>query len=115
MLQVAPRQIPKQGRRSYSPEQLKRAYDMWKSGLYTMYKASKLCGVPETTLRDRARGRVDPLNDGYGPAPLLHHNEESELVSHVKYVSSLGYGYTRREMAQLVGETAFFLGRRDTS
>ena len=78
-------------------------------------KAAKLCGVPMQTLRSRTLGHCDPFKHKSGPDAMLTASEEAALVAHVKQVATCGYGYIRREMAELVGETAFFLRRRKTS
>ena len=103
-------------RQNYGPEQMKRAYQMWKEDGVSVYKAAKTCGIPVGTLRDRTTlGRCDPNRHKSGRSPLLSSNEEAAFVAHVKQVAACGYGYTRREIAELAGETAFFLKTKDTS
>ena len=103
-------------RNKYGPEQISRAYEMWKNEGVSVYKAAKTCGIPVGTLRDRTtRGHCNPYKYKSGPSPLLSSTEEAALVAHVKDIAVCGYGYTRRELAELAGETAFFLNKRDTS
>ena len=90
---------------------MRRAYKLWQDGM-SVYKASKLTGVPEQTLRDRTCGYTPVDQHHSGKDRLLTHDDEKEMVEHIKYVASVGYGYTRREIAQLAGETAFFVGRK---
>ncbi|KAI0235680.1 hypothetical protein LSAT2_013758, partial [Lamellibrachia satsuma] len=73
-------------------------------------------GIPVVTLRDRTTlGHCNPYKYKSGPSHLLSSTEEAALVAHVKDIAACGYGYTRRELAELAGETAFFLNKRDTS
>ena len=63
-----------------------------------VYRASKIYGVPLTTLRDRVDSRVSVDSVKNGPAPLLSLSEEQLLVEHVKGLARVGYGYTRAEI-----------------
>ncbi|WAR16705.1 hypothetical protein MAR_031299 [Mya arenaria] len=49
----------------------------------SVYKASRVYGVTESTLRDRTHG-LQPTGDlpYAGPGPLFSKNEESQLVEH---------------------------------
>ena len=94
---------------------MKRAYDMWKEDGVSVRRAAQLCGVPMQTLRHRTLGRCDPNRYKSGPNPLMNSTEEAAFVAHVKQVAACGHGYTRKEIAELVGETAFFMKTKDTS
>ena len=103
-------------RSKYGPEQINRACYMWKDEGVSVYKAAKTCGIPVVTLHDRTTlGHCNPYKYKSGPSHLLSSTEEAALVAHVKDIAACCYGYTRRELAELAGETAFFLNKRDTS
>ncbi|KAJ8318132.1 hypothetical protein KUTeg_003223 [Tegillarca granosa] len=71
----------------------------------SVYKASRQYGVPESTLRDCTRGNVS-LDANPGPDRLFSYEEEKELVEHLKYTASIGYGYTKSNVQYLASEFA---------
>lgn len=94
---------------------MKKAYEMWKEGKASIYKAAKLCGIPQQTLRDRTTGMVDPTKFTSGRDCFLTSAEEDALVSYIKEVASCGFGFTRNGLAELTAETSFYMKRRDTN
>ena len=50
--------------------------------------------MPESTLRDSTRGNVS-LHTKVGVETLFTECEEQQLVDHVKYMASIGYGYNK--------------------
>ncbi|KAH3784517.1 hypothetical protein DPMN_162474 [Dreissena polymorpha] len=76
-------------------------------------KASIQFGVPTTSLRQRVRGRVDPEVISSGPSPVLSQEEEAMFVDHLKFMASVGYGYTRMEVVNMASEYAVCLHKRD--
>ena len=96
--------------RSYSPEQMENAYKLYQKG-YSIYKAAKISGVPKNTLRDRAAGLVSPKCTKSGIPSLFNSTEESDLLQHIKETSVLGYGYSRKQIANLITDTAIFGGK----
>jgi hypothetical protein len=75
-------------------------------------KASRVFKVPDTTLRDRVLGKVDPETAVFGKAPVLDCYEEASLVEHFKTMASYGYGYTRQECVDIASDYATLLGKR---
>ena len=75
--------------------------------------AARQYGVPQTTLRDRVHGRIDPEMTTPGPQALLSQHEEAVFVEHIKSMSQLGYGYSRSEVINQASSYAVFLGKRD--
>lgn len=75
-------------------------------------KAAKKYSVPVQTLRDRVKGKVDMEKVTMGPAPLLGQEEEAMLVSHLKEMAALGYGYTRQEVTNIASDYAIQLGKK---
>lgn len=84
-------------------------------------KAAKLFGVPESTLRDRTLGlqSVPDEKEGFlsnpGPAPTFSKTEESDLVAHADYMSTIGYGYSKKEFLRLATDYALSLGKKSES
>ena len=78
-----------------------------------MHKAALMFSVPEQTLRDRVLGRINIDTVKSGATPIFEQEEESRFVSHVTYMASIGYGYTRKEVIKLGSEFAYHLGKRD--
>ena len=72
-------------------------------------RAAAQFNVPETTLRQRALGSVDPETTVSGPAPVLSQEEEAVFVDHLKFMASVGYGYTRNEVINMTSEYAVSL------
>ena len=98
--------------RKYSPTSLGTAYEKVLSKEMSAYKASKVYGIPKSTLMDRLKGRVDSETLSSGPPPMFTLEQESKLVDHVKKMASLGYGYTRTEVTGLATDFAIELGLR---
>ena len=63
----------------------------------SVYRASCVYSVPESTLWDRTRCNV-MLDATGGPGPLLSWEEEKHLVDHIKYMGDIGYSYTKSEV-----------------
>ena len=88
---------------------------MWKEGKASIYKAAKLCGIPQQTLRDRTSGTVNPVKFTSGRDSFLSSDEEAALVSYIKEVATCSFGFKRNALAELSGETSFYLRRRNTN
>ncbi|KAH3706110.1 hypothetical protein DPMN_065490 [Dreissena polymorpha] len=56
----------------------------------------------------RKDGRTDGQRQNKIPPPMAEDNtaEEAQLVSHVDYISKIGYGYSMREFLRLVTDFA---------
>ncbi|XP_062567747.1 uncharacterized protein LOC134229990 [Saccostrea cucullata] len=78
----------------YNRENLKKAFNATLEGM-SVYKAAKVCSVPESTLRDRTLGIV-PIDVSIGFTPIFNREEEEKLVAHIKYMADVGYGYNKR-------------------
>ena len=76
-------------------------------------RAAITYGVPQTTLRQRVLGRVDPETTSSGPSPELNQEEEAVFVEHIKSMARLGYGYTTNEVVSMASNYATFLTKRD--
>ncbi|XP_052771636.1 uncharacterized protein LOC128211197 isoform X1 [Mya arenaria] len=104
-------------RRLYDTGLIARAYkDVVESGM-SVYKAARLYGLPESTLRDRTLG-LQPVTDETeylpcsGHQPTFTTNEEKQLVDHISYMASIGYSFNRVELLNLATDWAMTLGRK---
>ena len=79
--------------RQYSPTSLHTALPKILNKNMTMYKASKVYGIPKSTLLDRVSERVGVDVVKSGPAPTLDVEQETRLVEHIKMMANFGYGY----------------------
>lgn len=81
---------------------------------YSVYKAARVYGVPESTLRDRTLGLqpVDDILPTPGPGTTLSREEERMLIDHIEYMSSIGYGYSRKEFLNLATDFAISLKKK---
>ena len=70
--------------RSWDPDSMTSAYKLVKEQGCSAYKASKLYGVPLTTLRDRVAGAISIDVTKSGPDPVLSMEEEARLTRHIK-------------------------------
>lgn len=93
----------------YDRANIQRAYDATLGGM-SVYKASILYGIPESTLRDRTRGLI-PVDVSIGYKPIFTMEEEKNLAEHIKYMASIGYGYNRTGIKVLAREYAVSLGK----
>ena len=58
-------------------------------------------GVPKSTLRDRAIGKV-AFEAHSGPDPFLSREEEEELASFLVQVGKIGYPHTKKQVLSFV-------------
>lgn len=79
----------------------------------SVYRAARMFGVPESTLRDRHLGNqpADTVPTS-GPSPMLSLEEEKGLVEHVSYMAKIGYGYSKQAFLDLSTEFARSLGKK---
>lgn len=90
---------------------LLKAYEAVKERKVPVKTAARQFGVPENTLRDRVKGRIDPFDFCTGGDTTLS-REEEVLVEHLQAMSLLGYGYTNTKLQQVAGELAFDMGKK---
>ncbi|XP_045177379.2 antigen EM13-like isoform X2 [Mercenaria mercenaria] len=107
-------------KRQYDAGLIAKAYEDVVSSGMSVYKAARLYGIPESTLRDRTLG-IQPVTGekenlpSCGPSPIFTAQEEQKLVEHSSDMASIGYGYTRAEFLSLAFEWAVTLGRKKQS
>ena len=93
----------------YDKANLLRAFEATKTGM-SVYRASRLYSVPESTLRDRTRGYVS-LDGRSGPERLFSHEEEKQLTQHITYMGDIGYGYSKGSIQYMAADFAKSIGR----
>ncbi|KAJ8303709.1 hypothetical protein KUTeg_018741 [Tegillarca granosa] len=98
--------------RQYSPTAVTNAMEKIRAKEVSIYKAFKIYNIPETTLRHREAERVDIETVRSGPSTLLTLEEEAKLVQHLKYIATLGYGYTRNELLDIASDYTYECGKR---
>lgn len=99
--------------RIYSPSAMTSAYQAVREMGMPVKTAARQYGVPQTTLRDRVLGRIDPETTSSGPQALFSQHEEAVFVEHIKSMAKLGYGYSRGELIDQASNYAVFVGKRD--
>ena len=98
--------------RVYSPTSMTNAYIAVKDRKMAVNRAAVTYGVPESTLRYRVQGRVNPESTKSGPSPFFTSEEESLFADHLKKMASFGYGYIRSEVLTMATDYAVYLGKR---
>lgn len=89
------------------------AYKAVTEGGLSVYRAARNFAVPESTLRDRTLGLVEPINCKPGPERVFNETEEQDFFSHIKYMATIGYGYSKQEVIDLATHYAIFKGMRN--
>ena len=92
----------------YSPSAVTRALQATTDG-NSIRGASRMYGVPESTLRFRlasTRGAANPGHPAY-----FSESEERQLADHCIQMASLGYGYTRWQVIEIAENMATLTGR----
>ncbi|XP_053383253.1 uncharacterized protein LOC128549762 [Mercenaria mercenaria] len=106
---------PKVSYRVYSPTSMSTALSEVKETGEAIRKVAKKYGIPESSLRHKLSGRVNPEAVRSGPPALFTQEEEARLADHLKFTASVGYGYSRSEVLDIATEYAIALGHRDKS
>ena len=99
----------KKRRLQYNRANLQIALEATQRGV-SIYRAARQYCVPETTLRDRARGRVE-VDATIGFDKLFSKDEEQKLVDHITYMADIGYGYNKANIQHMAKDYADSLGK----
>ncbi|XP_045178261.1 jerky protein homolog-like isoform X2 [Mercenaria mercenaria] len=113
-------QNKKQSKRLYNTDLLWKAYRDVKDKGVSVYRAARVYGVPESTLRDRTLGLQPAVESKVdlprsGASAVFTREQEKQLVDHVSYMTGIGYGYTRHDFLNLATDFAVSLGIRSVS
>ena len=101
-------ETPKVKKKQYDPVALQNAYKALQEEGMSVYRAARNYGVPESTLRlVSVTGKS--LNF------LFDEDTEKKLVDHIKYMASIGYGYSRCDVLYLATDLAISLGKKETN
>ena len=79
---------------------------------FSVYRAAREYGVPESTLRDRTLGFFYADNCILGSKRTFAVEKEHQLAEHMKYMASICYGYSKQEVINLATDLAVFQGKK---
>ncbi|XP_052263785.1 uncharacterized protein LOC127866960 isoform X1 [Dreissena polymorpha] len=96
-------------KKPYDKDNLKRAFDATLKGM-SVYRASRLYNIPESTLRDRTRYKVD-IDCKLGAERLLTCEEESKLADHILLIAKIGYRCSVNDIRCMAADFARSLGK----
>ena len=99
--------------RGYSQENLAKAFKAVKEKNTPVQRAAREFGVPESTLRDRIKGKVSLQKTRSGPPPVLGVKEENKLVEYLQLLTDFGYSFSRSDVTNLATDFAVVLGKRE--
>ncbi|XP_045778739.1 uncharacterized protein LOC123876488 [Maniola jurtina] len=101
-----PRQYKRKSLRatSYSQEDLRLAVAQVKSGELSNYAASKLYGIPTSTLNDHVKGKTGLLSQSLGRPPAIPIEMENKLAHCLRTLEKWGWGLSRTEILDIVSE-----------
>ena len=99
--------------RGYSQENLAKAFKAVTEKKMPVQRAAREYGVPESTLRDRIKGKVPLQKTRSGPPPVLGMKEENKLVEYLMLLSDFGYSFSRSDVVNMATDFAVVLGKRD--
>lgn len=94
----------KETRSKYSEERLSRAIEEIRAGRLTIHKASTLYGIPFSTLYCRIKGTRGVIKKSKGRRTALDKNIENMLATSIKTLAKWGFGLSRKEILELVGQ-----------
>ena len=101
--------VPKR-RMRWTDEVIRAAMDLEKSGKYSMFRAAKLYGIPNSTLHDRISGKI---LQGQKPGRKRYFSdaEENEMANFFVEVAKAGYGKTITQVQNIAGMAAHDKGK----
>lgn len=88
----------------YSTEKLERALDEIRARTLTIHKASVVYNIPFSTLYCRSKGLRGSVKKSKGRSTALSQDVENTLATSVKTLARWGFGLTRKEIMELVGQ-----------
>lgn len=91
----------KKKRKCYTNAQVTEALSSIRRGM-SIYKASRLYNVPESTLRNKRDERYE--NEHCGKQPVLTLNEERQIVDWIHYLHQCGFPVTKKQLLHTVSK-----------
>ena len=101
--------------RQYDGKLLDFAYQAVIEDKISENRAAVRYGVPVTTLKDMISGRISLSTRSGGQYPLLSKSEEKDIVDHLQYMASVGYGYSRMALRHIATDVAIYLDKKETN
>lgn len=98
----------KKKRKKYTKAQVAKALSSIQQGM-SIYKASKLYKVPESTLRNK-RDEIY-VNEKCGRQPVLNKSEEKQIVDWIRYLSTAGFPVSKNQLLHTVSTLVENLNR----
>lgn len=89
-------------RASYSKEDLENAIERVKRKEMSNYAASKLYGIPTSTLNDRVKGKTGLCSETLGRPPAIPLEQEAKIASCLQVLEKWGWGLSRDEVLDIV-------------
>lgn len=96
-------ECPKRGQ-SYTKESLLEAVNNIRIGVCTISKASQQYNIPRTTISSYLRGHRGLKSTTYGRPTALDPNVEKKIADNLRVMEKYGFGLSRNEVLNLVGE-----------
>ena len=93
----------------YDRGNIQAAFDATQKGM-TVYKAARLFGISDTTLRDRVKGIVE-VDAKPGFVNMFSEKEEENLVQYIMQMNKSGKYYTAISIRTLAKDYAQLLGK----
>ncbi|KAK9679574.1 hypothetical protein QE152_g39892 [Popillia japonica] len=90
--------------KAYMQDQLLEAANEVKIGRRTVSQARKIYNIPLNTLIDHIKGRRGKLSSTFGRPTSLSIQDETELAEYLSKLEKYGFGLSRKEVMDLVGE-----------
>lgn len=89
---------------NYTKAELKHAVDEINRGITTAYAASQKYGIPQSTLSAHRRGIRGIKSKSMGRDRVIPKEDEEKLVQCIQTMEKWGWGLTRSEILNIVGE-----------
>lgn len=88
----------------YSQDELNNALNAIRADRITVKRASILYNIPRTTLRDHLKGRRGIKSKSFGRSTDISFQEEKKIADGIKAMEKWGFGLSRAEVLEKVGE-----------
>ncbi|CAG5025126.1 unnamed protein product [Parnassius apollo] len=89
---------------AYSQKDLETAVEKVRKKELTNYAASKLYGIPASTLSDRVNGKTGLKSRTLGRSPAIPLDMETKLASGLRTMEKWGWGLSKSEVIDIVSE-----------
>ena len=91
------RQVGARKRQKYDVSVIEKVVPLIKTNAITLSQASKVYGIPKTTLHDHVHNKYQ--NHSVGVKPVLSQEEEERVARWAVHMSKIGFDRTRQELA----------------